>query len=193
MRPIRVLHPFLLASIASVLAACSDGTPPAGSAATAQTADVPPTANATLPAVPGQPGASLVKLGSWNGVEPTGEGFDHCSIDAINGITAADGEFVVAAADPLTLEGWIAAPGPVDPGALVIYFKGPDNFQGDSRTGMSRDDVAAALQSPALGKAGFKASIAPSSLPAGDYTLFLSVTSEGAQQFCSHRYKLRVS
>jgi hypothetical protein len=189
-----MLRPVLLAAIAGALVACSqqDPAPSAGSSATA---DASPATAAAQPADPTQAGGdvSLVQLASWNGVEPAGEGFGHCSIDAINGITAADGEFVVTAAEPLTLEGWIAGPGPVDPGGLVINIKGPANFQGDATTGVARDDVAAALKDPALGKAGFKASIAPSSLPVGDYTLFLSVKNGTAQERCAHLYKLRVS
>jgi len=129
---------------------------------------------------------------AWDGLELGGEEFGHCSLDAVNGITAVGGQFVASGNEPIAVEGWIAGPGPVDPGTFSLAFKGPAIVKADIRTGVLREDVSAALANVALARTGFKGTFPPSTLPPGDYEIQLRVPGEGMEQTCSQRYAIRI-
>jgi hypothetical protein len=188
-----------VALLAGSLAACSEpepapmpgGTDAAAAAAAANPAPPEPAAAATAGTGTAVPTPAIV-LSAWDGVEPVEPGFEHCSLDKIDGVTGAAGEFVAAASEPLLLEGWIAAPGLVDPGTLTVYFKGAAQLKGELRTGEPRDDVAVALQQTGLAHAGFKSAVPAGALATGDYTIVLSVQAQGATHACAHHYRVRL-
>lgn len=188
------LRTVIPAILAVALCACSseNTSTPAESTAAPIAEEV---AGAATPAAPvSGPDADELPLVTiaWDGLEAGGEALDHCSLDAINGVTAVGGQFVISGNEPITVEGWIAGPGPVDPGTFSLNFKGPATVKADIRTGVLREDVSAALADEALARTGFKGTFPASTLPPGDYDIQLRVAVQGTEQACSQRYALRI-
>lgn len=133
---------------------------------------------------------AAVSLSAWSGsLEGLGES-QLCAMDAANGLPATDGAFALQTGQPASFEGWAAMTNLDNPGAVNIILDGAQDFKINASTGVSREDVATAYNSPRLALAGFKAEIADLAVPAGQYQIVIEHAEAGASWIC--RPNLRI-
>lgn len=114
-----------------------------------------------------------------------------CSLDTVNAKPAdSDGVFRIGSGQPVTFEGWIVDPGLVPPERMALFLKGQTNHRFAGDTGVARQDVADALNSPAAAIAGFALALERLSTQTGDYQVLLG-SAEGGPS-CQTPITLRV-
>ena len=109
------------------------------------------------------------------------EQHDACSIDQINGRAIGEDAIVAAAAQPLRVAGWAAdprRPRPPEPPripeqAWIRFFNrgGGAGLLVEMPRNAERPDVARSLGHPGYARAGFRITVEPGRLRAGDYTV----------------------
>jgi hypothetical protein len=133
-------------------------------------------------------------LASWTGSLDGLNESPLCALDAVNGITAANGSFPVQANQPVTFEGWVSMTNLQNPGNLSIILDGPTtDFQIKAVTGVARVDVAKAYSSEALAAAGFSTALAEMAVPAGEYSVVLEHDEAGESVVCRTKTNLVVN
>lgn len=123
-------------------------------------------------------------LSAWSGsLDGLGE-TPLCAVDAANGLPAADGAFALQTGQPASFEGWAAMTNLDNPGPVNIILDGEQDFKINGATGVSREDVATAYNSPRLAQAGFKVEIADLAVPPGEYQMVVEHTESGVPVIC---------
>lgn len=152
------------------LSACTDKAPEAETPATTASDTAAPAA--TPGAAAAAPAGST--LSAWTVDLTAGMTSQMCALDAMNGAIAQAGRFELPAAQPATLEGWVASSDMHAPAALSVVLDGSSDFQITGATGVSREDVAKAYNAENLAAAGFKLELAGLAVPAGDYKVLIA-------------------
>jgi hypothetical protein len=86
----------------------------------------------------------------------------------------------------ITVEGWVADASLKAPASFSVVLAGPATFAMPAVADVAREDVAAALGSPDLARAGFGASGSIADVAAGEYSLQLLVEhQDGRRSLCA--------
>lgn len=178
------------ATVCLIIAACGSGNQSAPEATSGAPTEIPAAAGTTPAAMP--PAASSTPtLEAWTGWSQTAVRTELCSLDAVNGVGSVAGLFSVTAFNGATFEGWSSTVNLQNPGQIRVYLDGPEKFQVNGSTGVSRNDVAQA-HGVNLSLAGFKLEISEMPLPVGEYAILIGHTHNGIEGICDTKTKLMV-
>ncbi|MEN1940097.1 hypothetical protein WCE41_00555 [Luteimonas sp. MJ246] len=115
-----------------------------------------------------------------------------CSVDKVDGQPRQQAVPVVAGGS-VVVEGWVADAALKVPAAFSVVLTGPGTYAIPGEAGVAREDVASALASPDLARAGFGVSGALSAVPAGEYAVELLVAhGDGRSSLCPTGVRLAV-
>lgn len=150
--------------------------------------------SAGTPASPavGSQGAS--SSNAFAAVEPAAAGALEvpCAIDKINAQPAAGRVVNVEAGRDIRFTGWISDATKQVPSKFTIVLAGPGTYGVSGVAGISRPDVARALGSPALAKAGFNVSATLGSVAVGKYAVYFVEDASGKPARCTTNTHLEV-
>jgi hypothetical protein len=143
--------------------------------------------SAGTPASPAVGSKSADASHSFAALEPAGAGalVVPCAIDKINAQPAAGRVVNVEAGRDIHLTGWISDAAKQVPAKFTIVLSGPATYGVDAVAGISRPDVARALGSPALAKAGFNVSATLGSVAVGKYAVQILEDANGKPARCT--------
>lgn len=137
---------------------------------------------------PASPAAGPVaNAHTFAAVEPVAAGALEvpCSIDKINAQAAAGQAVNVEAGRDIRFTGWISDAAKQVPAKFTIVLAGPQTYGVSGVAGISRPDVARALGSPALAKAGFNVSATLGSVAVGKYSVYFIEDANGKPARCT--------
>jgi hypothetical protein len=111
---------------------------------------------------------------------------DSCNIERLNGAPPPAGALALKAGDPLSVTGWVVDDtihrSPERVFVVVQSVATGERWSIPISGRTARDDVAKARNSDA--NSGFQAQMETSSLPAGEYLVFLVSWQDGPAQLC---------
>lgn len=120
-----------------------------------------------------------------------------CSLDQIivNGIVATDHEVSVHDGSMLHFAGWITDNARKVSNRFTIRLTSsdPNSYTLSARAGLSRPDVARALQSKSARHAGYSVMAPMTDIPQGDYRIILTTHTSGQVNACDTKWTLKVS
>ena len=116
----------------------------------------------------------------------------HCSLDAINGAGFADGvsRSTVKAGEAFSAGGWVVSSAMQFVPQFTLVLEGAQSYGFAGTTGISRPDVAKAMNADTAGQSGFNVTANLGTIPAGTYKVVTLVKSATASEICDTQRKV---
>ena len=115
-----------------------------------------------------------------------------CVLDAVNGMVVTESANVKNGS-VINLSGWVISSDKKAPEQFVLILKGVEVYGLASTTGVSRPDVAKAVDSNAAATAGFSANTTLSNLANGTYQVLTLVQGPNGRELCNSQRQLVIN
>lgn len=122
-----------------------------------------------------------------------------CAFDSVDGSNLKPGvPWPLDSALPFIASGWVVDPDLHSAGRFTLLLKSIEGWNAktygvEGKAGVPRPDVAAALQAPQAGKAGFRMMVDPVGVPAGTYKVMTLLQTPHEKQICDTKMQLTIT
>lgn len=119
----------------------------------------------------------------------------HCSLDAINGSGNLNGNNPTTVKDgqTFTAGGWVVTSALQSPSKFTLVLQGADSYGFESTTGVSRPDVAKAMNAASAVQSGFNVTANLGTTPTGTYKVQALIKSPNGTELCDMQRQLIIS
>jgi hypothetical protein len=179
-----------------LLAACQREAPPVDANAPAATAPA-----ATTPATPAAPVPGRPQVQTLTAAGPLSDDTGTtglCNLEGMGDANFGPGPMAISGSAPVLVHGWAGLSSNMTaPSSVNVRFESAADptkaWEITVPMDGTRNDVAKATNSPAMANSGFGGPIDLSTLPAGDYKVFLVYGGDNHNYFCANARQVQLS
>ncbi|MDV2449661.1 hypothetical protein [Xanthomonas hortorum] len=174
--------------VALTTAACSQK-----SAETTESATPTPATSAQAPADPGALAPALATFETFTGTLPTEVLSKECSLDALDGQVPPPATVELKSDGSAALGGWAGNGAGQSITTLHLVLKGASqSYSTAIKTWVARQDVATALNAPALANSGYEINISLKGVAPGEYAVYVADPADLQKSLCDLGHKFQI-